>query len=43
MLIARLTKWAGKKSILIDNQYGFQKSKSTHECAIILHAVILKT
>jgi hypothetical protein len=37
MLIARLTKWADENSILIDNQYGFQKSKSTHDC-VLLHS-----
>jgi hypothetical protein len=25
VLIARLTKWTDKNSVLIDNQYGFQK------------------
>jgi hypothetical protein len=43
MLIATLTKWADENSVLIDNQYDFRKSKSTHDCAFILHAIILKT
>ena len=43
LLVTRLTKWADKHNKLIDNQYGFQKNKSTTDCIFILHAIITKT
>ena len=43
LLVTRLTKWADKHDKFIDNQYGFQKNKSTTDCIFILHAVITKT
>ena len=43
LLATRLTKWAEKHGKFIDNQYGFQKNKSTIDCIFILHALISKT
>ena len=37
------SKWAEKHNTLIDNQYGFQKGKTTVDCIFILHALITKT
>jgi hypothetical protein len=42
LLVTRLTKWAEKHDKIIDNQYGFQKKKSTVDCIFILHAIISK-
>ena len=38
-----MTKWADIHDKLIDNQFGFQKGKSTVDCIFILHALISKT
>ena len=43
LLVTRLIKWSDKHRILIDNQFGFQKNKSTTDCIFILHALISKT
>jgi len=43
LLVNRLIRWSDKHDTLIDNQYGFQKSKSTTDCIFILHALISKT
>ena len=43
LLVNRLTKWSDKHQKFIDNQFGFQKGKSTVDCIFIIHALILKT
>lgn len=43
VLLNRLTKWAVKNNKIVDNQYGFQKGKSTIDCVFLLHAIIAKT
>ena len=43
LLLNRLTKWSITHDKLIDNQYGFQKGKSTTECIFILHSLIYKS
>ena len=43
LLLNRLTKWSIKHDKLIDNQYGFQKGKSTTDCIFILHSLIYKS
>ena len=43
LLTDRLIKWSIKHEKIIDNQYGFQKNKSTVDCIFILHAIISKT
>ena len=43
LLVERLIKWADTKDTFIDNQYGFQKNKSTVDCIFVLHAIISKT
>ena len=43
LLLNRLTKWTEKQSKIIENQFGFQKGKSTTDCIFILHAIIAKT
>ena len=43
LLVTRLTKWSIKNGKIIDNQYGFQKNKSTTDCIFLLHAIISKT
>ena len=42
LLVERLSKWTEKHNTLIDNQYGFQKGKSTVNCICIVHALITK-
>ena len=43
LLVTRLVKWSEKSSIFIDNQFGFQKNKSTIAYTFILHALITKS
>jgi hypothetical protein len=43
LLNNRLTKWSIANNKIIDNQFGFQKNKSTVDCVFILHAIISKT
>ena len=43
ILVNRLTKWCDSHQKFIDNQFGFQKGKSTIDCIFILHALISKT
>ena len=43
ILSSRLSKWAVDNNIIIDNQYGFQKNKSTVDCVFILYSLIAKT
>ena len=42
LLLNRLTKWSEKSEIITDNQFGFQKGKSTTDCVFILHSIISK-
>ena len=43
LLVTRLTKWADMHDKIIDNQFGFQKGKSTIDCIFLLHSIICKT
>ena len=43
ILLNRLTKWSIVNEKIVDNQFGFQKGKSTIDCIFILHSVIAKT
>ena len=43
IILNRFTKWSAKNETLIDNQFGFQKGKSTIDCIFILHSIIAKT
>ena len=43
LLSNRLSKWVKKNKVVIENQYGFQKGKSTNDCIFILHTLIAKT
>jgi hypothetical protein len=42
LLVDRLIKWADKHENFIDNQYGFQRNKSTIDCIFVLHTIITK-
>ena len=43
LLLNRLTNWARKyEKKIIDNQFGFQKGKSTTDCVFLLHSIISK-
>lgn len=43
LLLNRLTKWSIEHETISDNQFGFQKGKSTSDCIFILHSLIYKT
>ena len=43
LLVNRLIKWSEKHETLIDNQYGFQKHKSTTDCIFIFYALISRS
>ena len=43
LLVTRLDRWSQMHTKIIDNQYGFQKGKSTIDCIFILHSLIMKT
>ena len=43
LLLNRLTQWSEKENNLSQNQFGFQKGKSTIDCIFNLHAIISKT
>ena len=43
ILLNRLTKWSIKHNKIIDNQFGFQKGKSTIDRIFLLHSIIIKT
>lgn len=43
VLLNRLTTWSIKHNKIVDNQFGFQKGKSTIDCIFILHSIIAKT
>lgn len=42
IILNRLTKWSVKHEFLLDNQFGFQKGKSTIDCIFVLHSIIAK-
>jgi hypothetical protein len=43
LLVDRLIKWSDKHEKIIENQFGFQKNKSTIDCIFILHSIITKS
>ena len=43
VLMHRLTKWTEINNFLSDNQFGFQKGKSTTDCIFLFHSIIAKT
>ena len=43
ILLNRLNKWAEKEKKILNNQFGFQKGKSTVDCIFTLHSIIAKT
>ena len=42
LLLNRLTEWTRKYEKISDNQFGFQKGKSTTDCVFILQSIISK-
>ena len=42
LLLNRLTKWSENYEKISENQFGFQKGKSTTDCVFILHSIISK-
>ena len=42
LLLNRLTKWSTENETITDNQFGFQKGKSTTDCVFLLHVIISK-
>ena len=42
LLLNRLTKWLTENETITDNQFGFQKGKSTTDCVFLLHVIISK-
>ena len=42
LLLNRLTKWSSEHETITNNQFGFQKGKSTTDCVFLLHAIISK-
>ena len=42
LFLDRLTKWSEKHETITDNQFGFQKGKSTTDCVFVLHSIIAK-
>ena len=42
LLLNRLTNWTRKYEKITDNQFGFQKNKSTTDCVFLLHSIISK-
>ena len=43
ILLNRLTHWSIKHDKLIQNQFDFQKGKSTIDCVFMLYSIILKS
>lgn len=43
ILLNRLTKWSDKENKLSQNQFGFQKGKSTVDCIFTFYSIISKT
>ena len=43
ILLNRLNSWAEKEEKILQNQFGFQKGKSTVDCIFTLHSIISKT
>ena len=42
ILLNRLTKWSEKHEKISQNQFGFQKGKSTVDCIFVLYSIISK-
>ena len=42
-MLNRLTKWSEKENKISNNQFGFQRGKSTADCIFILSSIISKT
>ena len=38
-----MTKWSDKENTISQNQFGFQKGKSTEDCIFAFYSVISKT
>ena len=43
ILLNRLNKWAEIEEKILDNQFGFQKGKSTVDCIFTFYSIIAKT
>ena len=43
ILLNRLNSWSEKEEKILQNQFGFQKGKSTVDCIFTLHSIISKT
>ena len=43
ILLNRLNKWAEEEEKILDNQFGFQKGKSTVDCIFTFYLIIAKT
>ena len=43
ILLNRLNKWAEEEEKILDNQFGFQKVKSTVDCIFTFYSIIAKT
>ena len=43
ILLNRLNKWEEEEEKILDNQYGFQKGKSTVDCIFTFYSIIAKT
>ena len=43
ILLNRLNKWAEEEEKILDNQFGFQKGKSTIDCIFKFYSIIAKT
>ena len=43
ILLNRLNKWAEEEVKILDNQFGFQKGKSTVDCIFTFYSIIAKT
>ena len=43
ILLNRLNKWAEEEEKILDNQFGFQKGKSTVDCIFTFYSIIAKT
>ena len=43
ILLNRVTKWSEKENKLSQNQFGFQRGKSTVDCIFTLYSIISKT
>lgn len=43
ILLNRLNEWADNEDKMLDNQFGFQKGKSTVDCIFTFYSVIAQT